>query len=74
MDVIKRDGRKEPFNVEKIINAVKKAYLASELEMSEEVENALRTLFTVGDTIDIEEIQDKVEEILMQDNPVFLSK
>lgn len=71
MDVIKRDGRKEPFNVEKIINAVKKAYLASELEMSEEVENALRTLFTVGDTIDIEEIQDKVEEVLMQDNPVL---
>lgn len=71
MKVIKRDGRKEPFNVEKIINAVKKAYLASELEMSEEVENALRTLFTVGDTIDIEEIQDKVEEVLMQDNPVL---
>lgn len=71
MEVIKRDGRKEPFNVEKIINAVKKAYSASELEMSEEVENALRTLFTVGDTIDIEEIQDKVEEVLMQDNPVL---
>ena len=71
MEVIKRDGRKEPFNVEKIINAVRKAYLASELEMSEEVENALRTLFTVGDTIDIEEIQDKVEEVLMQDNPVL---
>jgi len=70
MEVIKRDGRKEPFNVEKIINAAKKAYLASELEMSEKVENALRTLFTVGDTIDIEEIQDKVEEVLMQDNPV----
>ena len=51
MEVIKRDGRKEPFNVEKIINAVKKAYSASELEMSEEVENTLRTLFTVGDTI-----------------------
>lgn len=71
MEVIKRDGRKEPFNVEKIISAVKKAYSASELEMSEEVENALRTLFTVGDTIDIEEIQDKVEEVLMQDNPVL---
>ena len=71
MEVIKRDGRKEPFNVEKIINAVKKAYSASDLEMSSEVENALRTLFTVGDTIDIEEIQDKVEEVLMQDNPVL---
>lgn len=71
MEVIKRDGRKEPFNSDKIINAVKKAYKACDMEMSEEVENALRTLFTVGDTIGIEEIQDKVEEILMQDNPVL---
>ena len=65
MDVVKRDGRREPFNSDKIINAVKKAYKACEMEMSEEVENALRTLFTVGDTVGIEEIQDKVEEILI---------
>lgn len=71
MDVVKRDGRREPFNSDKIISAVKKAYKACEMEMSEEVENALRTLFTVGDTVGIEEIQDKVEEILMQDNPVL---
>lgn len=71
MEVVKRDGRREPFNSDKIINAVKKAYKACDMEMSEEVENALSTLFTVGDTIGIEEIQDKVEEILMQDNPVL---
>jgi ribonucleoside-triphosphate reductase len=71
MDVIKRDGRKEPFNVEKILNAVRKAYKASELPMSLEVENTLKTLFTVGDTVDIEEIQDRVEEVLMHDNPIL---
>lgn len=71
MDVIKRDGRKESFNVEKIVNAVNKAYQASGIPMSKEVEESLRTLFTVGDTIGIEEIQDKVEEVLMQDNPVL---
>lgn len=71
MKVIKRNGRKEPFDVEKIINAVKKAYSASELQMPKKVEKALRALFTVGDTVGIEEIQDKVEEILMQDNPVL---
>ena len=64
MDVIKRDGRKEPFDAKKILNAVRKAYKASKLTMSPEVETALKTLFTVGDTIDIEEIQDKVEEVL----------
>lgn len=68
MDVIKRDGSKEPFNVEKIISAVRKAYKASNMKMSKEVETILRHLFTVGDLIDIEEIQDKVEEVLMQDN------
>lgn len=71
MDVIKRDGRKEPFDAKKILNAVRKAYKASKLTMSPEVETALKTLFTVGDTVDIEEIQDKVEEVLMHDNPVL---
>lgn len=71
MDVIKRDGRKEPFDAKKILNAVRKAYKASKLTMSPEVETALKTLFTVGDTIDIEEIQDKVEEVLMHDNPIL---
>ena len=71
MDVIKRDGRKEPFDAKKILNAVRKAYKASKLTMSPEVETALKTLFTVGDTVDIEEIQDKVEEVLMHDNPIL---
>ena len=71
MEVIKRNGRKEPFNVEKILNAVKRAYEASGMMMPKKVEKALKALFTVGDTIGIEEIQDKVEEVLMQDNPVL---
>lgn len=71
MDVIKRDGRKEPFDAKKILNAVRKAYKASKLTMSPEVETALKTLFTVGDTVDIEEIQDKVEEVLMHDNSIL---
>lgn len=71
MDVIKRDGRKEPFNSDKIINAVKKAYKACDMKMSDSVEQTFRNLFTVGDTIDIEEIQDRVEGVLMQDNPIL---
>lgn len=71
LSVKKRDGRIEPFNVEKIISAVRKAYEASNMRMSKEVETILRHLFTVGDLIDIEEIQDKVEEVLMQDNPAL---
>ena len=71
MEVVKRDGRRESFNVEKIINAVSKAYKACNREMAQEVETTLRHLFVVGDIVGIEEIQDKVEEVLMQDNPVL---
>ena len=71
MSVIKRDGRVEAFNVEKIVNAARKAYEACNSELSSDVENKLRNLFTDKDTIGIEEIQDAVERILMQDNPEF---
>lgn len=71
MSVIKRDGRIEAFNVEKIVNAAKKAYRACNAELSEEVEKQLRGLFTNEDTVNIEDIQDAVEKILMQDNPEF---
>lgn len=71
MEVIKRDGKKELFDSDKIINATKKAYEACDLVMSEEVEGTLRSLFTIGDIVGVEEIQDKVEEVLMQDNPTL---
>ena len=71
MSVIKRDGRIEAFDVEKIVNAARKAYEACNAELSKETENTLRGLFTDKDTIGIEEIQDSVEKILMKDNPEF---
>ena len=71
MSVIKRDGRVEAFNAEKIVNAAKKAYRACNAKLSTDVENQLRNLFNNQDTVDIEEIQDAVEKILMKDNPDF---
>ena len=71
MSVIKRSGKIEDFNVEKIVNAAKKAYQACGSELSSEVEKELRGLFTDKDTIGIEEIQDAVEKVLMKDNPEF---
>lgn len=71
MSVIKRDGRVESFNADKIVNAARKAYEVCGSELSGEVEQQLRGLFTDKDTINIEEIQDAVENILMKDNPVF---
>ena len=71
MSVIKRDGRVESFNADKIVNAARKAYEVCDSKLSEEVEQQLRELFTDKDTINIEEIQDAVENILMKDNPIF---
>ena len=71
MSVIKRDGRVESFNADKIVNAARKAYEVCNSELSGEVEQQLRGLFSDKDTINIEEIQDAVENILMKDNPVF---
>lgn len=69
--VVKRNGNVEAFDVEKIVNAARKAYEACNSELSEEVEHQLRGLFTNQDTVGIEEIQDAVEKILMKDNPEF---
>lgn len=74
MEVVKRDGRRESFNVEKIINAVSKAYKACNREMSQEMETTLRHLFVVGDIVGIEEIQDKVEDVLMNDKHFDVAK
>ena len=71
MSVIKRNGRVEEFNVEKIVTAAKKAYQACNSELSKDVENELRSLFVSRDIVGIEEIQDAVEKVLMKDNPEF---
>lgn len=68
MIVIKNDGRKEEFNVDKIINAVYKAFQSCNKEMPEYLNKAIETLFNLkGDTIGVEEIQNMVEQLLMND-------
>lgn len=68
MIVIKNDGRKEEFNVDKIINAVYKAFQSCNKEMPEYLSKSIETLFNLkGDTIGVEEIQNMVEQLLMND-------
>ena len=69
MYVIKRDGTREVYDSDKIIKAVKKAYEACGIPVSKVILKALKELPVVGDTIGIEEIQDRVESILMLDDP-----
>lgn len=68
MVVIKRDGTPEEFNIDKVLSAVGKAYGACGYTPTARVINTLNSAFTKGDTIGVEEIQDKVENILMNNN------
>ena len=76
MQVIKRDSNTEEFNVDKIINAVGKAFKSCNKEMPQYLYDMLGALFGTleGDTIGIEEIQNKVEDVLMNDKHFDVAK
>ena len=76
MQVIKRDGSKEEFNLNKIINAVNKAFKSCGEETPIYIHDTLVAIFAVidGDTISIEEIQNKIEDILMNNHHFKVAK
>lgn len=69
MQVVKRGGSIEEFNVDKIISAVEKAFKSCNKKMPQYLYDMIGALFGTleGDTIGIEEIQNKVEDVLMND-------
>lgn len=76
MNVLKRNGEIEPFNIDKILKAVEKAYKANNLEDSESiVKPEIRNLFkTAPDIISVEDIQNEVEKVLMDFAPYKVAK
>lgn len=76
MQVVKRDGSIEEFNVGKIISAVEKAFKSCNKKMPQYLYDMLGALFGTleGDTIGIEEIQNKVEGVLMNDKHFDVAK
>lgn len=76
MQVIKRDGSIEEFNVDKIISAVEKAFKSCNKKMPQYLYDMIGALFSTleGDTIGIEEIQNKVEDVLMNDKHFDVAK
>lgn len=76
MQVIKRDGSIEEFNVDKIISAVEKAFKSCNKKMPQYLYDMIGALFGTleGDTIGIEEIQNKVEDVLMNDKHFDVAK
>ena len=76
MQIIKRDGSIEEFNVDKIISAVEKAFKSCNKKMPQYLYDMIGALFGTleGDTIGIEEIQNKVEDVLMNDKHFDVAK
>ena len=76
MQVIKRDKSKEEFDISKINRAVKKAFESCNKEMPQYLGDMIHALFSTleGDTIGIEEIQNKVEDILMNEKHFDVAK
>lgn len=69
MIVIKRGGTKENFDIDKIQRAVYSAFKAVGKPMPDYLVKMIDSLFSQleGDAIGVEEIQDKIENILMND-------
>ncbi len=73
INVIKRDGEKAEFSLNKITEAIKKAFKATGKEYNHEILELLSLRVTAdfqskmdGDTIGVEQIQDSVEHVLEQ--------
>lgn len=69
MIVIKRDGTKENFDIDKIQRAVYSAFKSVGKPMPDHLVKMIDSLFSQleGDAVGVEEIQDKIENILMND-------
>ena len=72
ISIIKRDGKTEPFSLDKIVRAITKAFRAGgitdEGQAIEQIASDVAAAITKAE-ISVEEIQDMVEERLMKRNP-----
>lgn len=75
MKVIKRNGNIEDFKIEKVLSAVVSAYESQGLEVSQETLAEIKYEFE-KDTgpLEVEEIQDRVERVLMDLAPYKVAK
>ena len=69
LKVVKRDRSIEDFNVQKVVNAVQKAFASVGCGLPEYLNTMIPALFEEGDVIGVEDIQDRVERLLMGMNP-----
>lgn len=74
MKVLKRNGKEETFDLEKIFKAVRGAYESCGMSVSNIVLIELKKAFSETEDMHVEDIQDKVEDILMEHAPHKVAK
>lgn len=75
MTVIKRDGKAEAFSLNKILSAIERAFEACGKSISQDIEDEIYLEFEYWpDNSHIEDIQEKVENILIDHAPYDVSK
>jgi len=72
--IIKRNGKRVPFSVEKIKNAIQKAFLSVGSFASDEVLTNIMSRVSIHDGISVEEIQNQVENALMAERYYNVAK
>ncbi len=72
--IIKRDGKKELFAIDKIKNAISKAFLASNSFATEEILTSILSHVRIADGISVEDIQNQVEVALMAEGYYQVAK
>jgi ribonucleoside-triphosphate reductase len=72
--IIKRDGKKEIFSIEKIKNAISRAFLSVGSFATQEVISNILCRVNISDGITVEEIQNQVEVALMAERYYAVAK
>ena len=72
--ILKRDGKQEPFSIDKIKNAISKAFIASNSFATEETLSSLLARLRIHNGISVEEIQNQVEVALMSERYYTVAK
>ncbi len=72
--IIKRDGKKEPFSIEKIKSAIRKAFLSVGSFATEEGMTNILCRVRIADGITVEEMQNQVETALMAERYYAVAK
>ncbi|MDR0726036.1 MAG: anaerobic ribonucleoside-triphosphate reductase [Prevotellaceae bacterium] len=72
--IVKRDGKRETFSIEKIKNAVAKAFLSVGSFATQDVFTSILSRVNITDGITVEEIQNQVEIALMAERYYAVAK